>query len=359
MKKTLATLALSLVLATPAFAAIQQMRVLGVGVDRSSTKAEAAAVDYAKKRAVYLVARKLQVEGASAKLAVLKPEEMNRIVRGATVLNTRREKEITYADVSVSVIDTELRRVLGLPAKAPLVEEPLARHNVLVLPVYRGADRTFLWEDENPLSEALRSEVLRQSQGAVLVPAGDFEDLRLVDHANAGTVTGAELKPMFERYGAQEVIIVIVALGAEKTSEPTQVTLRRLTPEDVHVEVITIPPSDPKDTREVRIGVAAHAVAGAITQIATSTSPDEQKSLEQASRQRIAFAYANPRELGQLQEAVRHTEGVIFLEIPTISLQNVPGMVYFTGEKSVLKDALTKKGVVIADKGDQWTLSLR
>lgn len=362
MKNTPAILALVLAfaLASPAFAAIQQIRVLGVGVGRSSVAAEAAAVDYAKKRAIYLLARKMQVENASGKIAALKPEEIKRIVRGATVANVRREKEVTYADVSVSLVDTELRRILGLPPSAAASDEPLAQRNVLVLPVYRGTDRTLLWEEDNPLKESLRSEVLRQSKGAVLIPAGDFEDLRLIDHANAATVTGPELKPMFERYGAQEVIIVIVILGAEATADPTQVILRRLTPDGaMRTEAIKIPPADAKDSKEARIGSATSAVAGAITQIATATSQDEQQSLEEATRQNIVFAYANPRELGQLEEAVRHTEGVVFLEIPSITLQKVAGTVYYTGETAALKGALAKKGIVVTDGSNNWTLSLR
>jgi hypothetical protein len=362
MKKTTAilTLFLAIALGAPAMAAIQQIRVLGVGVANSSQKAEEAAVDYAKKRAVYLTARKMQVENASAKVAALKPEELARIVRGATVTNSRREREITYADVSVSVVDTELRRALGLPATAMAAVEPAAAHrSVLVLPAYRKADRIFLWEEENPLREALRSEILRQSKGLVLVPAGDFEDLRLIDHANASTVTGAELKPMFERYGAQEIIIVIVTLGEELTADPTQVTLRRLTPEGARVEVIKVPATDPKDTAEARLNMAAHAIAGAVTQIATSTSVDEQQSLADASHQNVMFDYANPRELGQLEEAVRHTAGVIFLEIPSITLDKVGGKVYFTGETATLKAELMKKNVVVRDGGGGWTLSLR
>ena len=54
-------------MAAPAQAAVQEIRVLATGVDRSSARAAEMALDYAKKRAVYLVARKMQVTDASAK----------------------------------------------------------------------------------------------------------------------------------------------------------------------------------------------------------------------------------------------------------------------------------------------------
>ena len=361
MKKTLAIFIFTFLLATPASAAIQQIRVLGVGVDASSVEAEAAAIDYAKKRAVYLVARKFQGDNIAAKVAQLKPEQYEKIIRGATVLQLKRDKETTYADITVSVVDTELKRALGMPvAPADVSDNAIsAKRSVLVLPVFRTADKTYLWEADNPIKESIRSEVLRQSQGAVIIPGGDFEDLRLIDGVNAGTVTGAELTPMFERYGAEEIIIVIVALGAEKTSDPTQVTLRRLTREAATVEVMEVPAVGVDDSKEARISLAANAIAGALTQIATATSPDETRSRLQATRQFIEFNFANPRELGKMQEAVRRAQGVILLEIPAISLQNIRGAVYFTGEKEDLRTALAKKGIRVNNNEYGWALSLR
>ena len=361
MKKTLAIFIVTFLLATPASAAIQQIRVLAKGVDPSSVEAEAAAIDYARKRAVYLVARKLPGDNIAAKVAQLKPEQFEKIVRGATVLQLKRENEITYADVTVSVVDTELKRALGIHTGGGEVSDNAisAKRSVLVLPVFRTADKTYLWEADNPIKESIRSEVLRQSQGLVIIPGGDFEDLRLIDGANAGTVTGAELKPMFERYGAQEIIIVIVALGAEKTSEPTQVTLRRLTQEAATVEVMEVPAVGVDDSKEARVSIAAHTIASALTQIATATSPDEQRSMSQAARQFIEFNFANPRELGKMQEAVRRASGVILLETPAISLQSIRGTVYFTGEKDALRTALTKKGILVGNNDYGWALSLR
>ncbi len=319
------------------------------------------AVDYAKKRAVYLFARKLQVENASAKVAALKPEEMKRIVRGATILNIRREKEITYADVSVSIVDTELRRALDLPAATAgtLGDTVSASRSVLILPVYRTQERAYLWETENPLRELLRLEVLRQAHGAVLVPAGDFEDLRLIDHNNAAVVTGVELGSMFERYGAEEIIIATATPGAEGTIEPTSITLRRLTPKDVRVEVMKVPVVEVKETAATRLQMAAAAIASAVTQIATSTSYDERRALENASHLKVYFTYANPRELGKMQQSIRGAANVMALEIPNITLQNVSGTIYYSGERQTLKIDLAKQGIVVGERSDGWMLSLR
>ncbi|MEJ0009178.1 MAG: hypothetical protein WDN72_00685 [Alphaproteobacteria bacterium] len=346
--------------AAGAQAAIQEVRVLGVGIGHSSEEAEKAAVDYARKRAVYLVALKLQVKDASDKVAALKPEQFARIVRGATVLHTRREEQTTYADVSVSVIDTELKRELGLPDAPPASTEAAeAMRSILVLPVLVTPQASYLWEKENTLREPVADEVLRQSHGAVAVPAGDFDDLRLIDHQNAASVTADELKPMFARYGAEEIVIALVAPGAEGTDASTKVTLRRLSAKGVRTEQMDVPVPDAAEKTDAREEAAASAIAGAVTQIAGATSQSEQQRAAAAQSLKIHFAYANPHELAQMEEAVRGADGVILLEIPSISLQDVDGTVHFTGGKEALRAALAKQAVIVVERGDGWVLSLR
>src|SRR6187399_2248714 len=107
MKKTFLCL-LALAFAFPAFAAIQQVRVMAVGIDRSASKAQALAIEYAEKRAVYLTARKMPVDQPSAKIAALTDEEFREIVRGSEINKIRRRGERTYADITVSIVDTAL-----------------------------------------------------------------------------------------------------------------------------------------------------------------------------------------------------------------------------------------------------------
>ena len=62
-----------------AHASVQEIRVVGVGIDTSSRKAEELALDYAKKRAVYLAAARLGIENPGKACAKLKPEQLDDI----------------------------------------------------------------------------------------------------------------------------------------------------------------------------------------------------------------------------------------------------------------------------------------
>lgn len=353
---------LALFFAVPAqAAAVQDIRVLATGVDRSSARAAELALEYAKMRAVYLVARKMQVPDASSKLAALKPEQWKEIVRGATVLQTRREGEITYADVTVTVVNEPLRRILGLEvADATPVDTVSTVKGLLVLPVFVGKERPYVWESENRMNDPVRTALLRQGRGAVMVPAGDIEDRRLVDYQNALEVTAEQLLPMFTRYGIDEIIVAVTTLGAANTLEPSTVLLRRLgrPPATSRVEQIVLKPASEKETIKERAQNAAGAIATAATQIAGATSQIQQAKLQDAPNLPVTFRYATAHDLASMQEAVRTAPGVLQLVMPAISLQNMSGVLYLSGKREEVRMGLVKQGFIITDQGDGWIISV-
>lgn len=350
-------------LAGSASAAIQQVRVMAVGIDRSASKAEASAINYAKMRGVYLTARKLPVDNVGAKVAAFKEQDYKEIVRGTQINEIKRVGERTYADITVSIVDNALRRALDLPEQSSLEgigDEQTRMRGVLVLPVYVKASRPYLWEKENLLRDPLRDESLRQAHGAVLAPAADLDDLRLVDYNNVLTVTGKELEPMYKRYGAEEIVVAIYTPpsgGADPVEE--SIILRRLTPSASKAEKVQIPPVNEKDNSEVRLKRASVLIANAVTQIASATAIDDQARLAKARQIPIDFAYANPRELAKMQETLRAQREVLLVKLPTISLGEIDGIAYVEGDTQKLREKLKKAGIFVTDSGTGWKLSLR
>ena len=347
-------------MASPALAAVQEVRVVAVGIDDISVKAEENAMDYAGKRAVYLTARKLGGADAGFRASKLKEDQLSQIIRGTKVIQTKREGNTTYAEVNVTLVEDVLRKILNIPSNvvAPVATTAKVR-GVLVLPVFVGEERPYLWEQENELRAPLAEEVLRQSHGAVLVAGGDFEDLRLVDYKNILTVKADELKPMFARYGSREIIVAVLTLSPQGKEAPSSVLFRRLSPTSTNNEVIEIPPVATDEKNESRLRHAVVATATALTQIASSTAEVDQEKLAKATKIKVRFKYATSRELGQMQQAVRTTKGVLALEIPNISLKEISGTIYFDGAQNVLQEMLKKQNIIIRESADGWIVSLR
>jgi hypothetical protein len=352
--------ALCVVLCTsPAWATTEEFHVIAAGVDDLSTKANEKAFAYAKYRALYLAIEKLGVGDPAVAASRISAEQMQQIVRGATILNTKRQDNITYQEVLVTIVQEPLRNALGVPSAESDIAANSHMRPVLVLPVLVSKERPYLWEKENSWRPALADAVLTQSHGKVMMAAGDFGDLRLIDYQNALKVKSEELKPMFERYGAEEIIIAVLTPGAPNTQDASNVLLRRMTPTGETSEVMDVLPKNASDSLPERLLNVSKAAASAITQIAASTAVSDQKVLEKASHVAVSFIYANPRELAEMQVAVRAVSGVIQLEIPEISLKDINGTIYFTGDKDKLLTALSKQGVHVREANDKLILSMR
>lgn len=345
----------------PASAAVQQVRVVGIGTDKSSAAAEAKALAFAKKRAVYLVARKLPIENPSEKVAALSELQFREIIRGATVLQVKREKTVTYVDATVSIQDAAIKRAFDLPDAeiTDFTKAGVRNRGVLLIPVYVDKDRPYVWEKENLLRGPLRTEVMRQSAGTVLIASGDIDDLRLIDYQNALTVSAKEMDPMFTRYGADEIIIAIFAQEHEEKGKPASMLLRRLHKGSSKTEVLRLKGLETAATDEARVKEASSLIASAVSQIASSTAAADRERLEKATKIAIHFNYANPRELAHMQETLREQPGVLLLEIPSISLGAINGVAYYEGDTEKLREKLRKDGIIVTDAGTGWQLSMR
>jgi len=203
--------------------------------------------------------------------------------------------------------------------------------------------------------------LLHQAQGMVMLPSGDFQDLRLIDGQNATKVKSDELTPMFARYGVREVIIAAMTVGHEGTMEPTKILLHRVGVKRIREEVIELAPESAEEKTDSRIAAAARAIASAALQIASSADEEIQEKLAAAAKIKLHFVYATPKDLSRMTELIRGAPDVLLLELPTITLSKVHGVIYLGGKKdsAALRTYLVTRGMVIREQGEEWTVSTR
>lgn len=343
--------------APAAHAALHEIRVIGVGIDTLRSEAEAKAVDYAKKRALYMLARKLGVPNVSEELSKLKEAEIKEMIRGHTVVRTQRKDDVTYAEVKVSIVDTPLRKHLGLPDDED--EYKFRRRGVLILGVYMDGERPLLWEKRNPLTEPLKAQGLKMGKGSVIMPVGDPEDLRVVDYNNILTIEYKEMQAMVDRYGASEVLVAVVTTGLEGTNDATDILTRRLTDRGIKLERITVKPLKPVATEEERVNDAVYAIAQIATDLASSISIEERQALEKATKLPLLFSFITMKEYGDMLAAVRAYPGQEQLDVPSINLHKVQGVLYYDGDEKKLREHLRKYAIFVRPTADGWELSLR
>jgi hypothetical protein len=345
-------------MASPAHAALHEIMVIGVGIDNMRSEAEAKAIDYGKKRAIYLLSKKLGAVDSEVTLAKLKPETLKDMVRGYTIIRRERSEDRTYVEMRVTIVDTPLREALGLP-EAEDGSNNFRRRGILVLPVFVATERPLLWEKRNPLSQPLKSLALKMGKGSVILPVGDPDDLRVVDYNNVLTITYDRLKEMVARYGASEVLVAVVTLGLEDTSEPTDILLRRLTKDQTKLERITLNPTNALERPDARIQAAVVAIAQVATDLASSVAVQEREALAAVTQQKVDFTFITMREFGEMQAALRSFPGFKQLIVTKSDLHLVHAVLYYEGSEKKLRAHLKKSAIFVRPGEKSWELNLR
>lgn len=345
----------SLSIASQAVAAVHEVEVMGVGVHDDIEIAQRLADDYAKKRAIYLLAQKWQVPDLEKKLSKLDEATLAQAIRGARTLDFRREGDILYTKTIVSVLDAPIKRALKLAEGEDVAEKEGI--GILLVPVFKDGERIWVFDRSNPLRQPVRRAALTLGNQLVVVPLGDSRDLRVVDYDNILDARYDTFKPLLERYGAKEVVVALVD-APDVASNTTRVLYNRMYDGGLKPEILDIKTAD-KTNLAARYEEVAKVVVSMAAKQAVATSVSEQKQREAFIKQHVLFSFTTMQEYGRLDQLLRAAPGVEALEIGAIALQQVEAVFYHKGNLNPVLAYLEKKGVKLREKGAIWVLSER
>ena len=351
-----AILCILFMLASPsARASMQEVTVTGIGVHDDIEKAQPMAMEYAKRRALYEMAQKWNVEDLETKMKRLSDSVIAQSVRGARVVDFKREGNVLYTKTIVSVLDTPLKRAL----KVPLTEENTAPRGlgVLVLPVFKEGEQILVWDKSNPLRAPMRRAALTGGNQSVVVPLGDAKDLAEIDYDNILTARYEQFAGLLKRYGAKEVMVVLLT-PPEADNAPTRVLVNRIYKGGMKPELLEIKAKDGSNMA-ARYHDVATTVVRLAAQRAAATADVEREKRAVTAKQPVIFRFTTMAEYGQVDKLLRESPGFEGLDVTNIALQEVHAVLYHAGALEKMRAYLDKHGVKQREEEGSWVLSLR
>lgn len=350
-------LLLALFLPLSAQAAVQKVQVLAVVSHKKIDIAQQMALDYAKKRALFQLASKWNVEDLSAKLSKLPEKTLNRSVRGAEIIRTARQEDILYAEVAVMVQDTVLKRALGVPLNDAAL--PNTVRGILVIPVRMDGEIPRIWGKENTLIPLLQREALTYGGGAVVLASGNRDDMAELGADNLLSADFAELKAMAARYGGDEILIAVVTPGLPETKNPTEILLKRLMAHDTRAEALSLEPKNATTPEAERLSDAAETIARYAAGLTQAVAELERRNWAKLPQQHVTLQFTTLREYGVMDTVLRESKAVAHMDIPVQQLQRVEAVLSLAAPAQQLREELIRAGVRVDAQGDRWILRMR
>jgi Uncharacterized protein conserved in bacteria (DUF2066) len=185
----------------------------------------AAARDLARvdgqRQALVLVIDRLSGSSDSAKLPKLDDKTITDMVESFEVANERMSAVRYLADYTFHFRPPKVRRLVhtaeSAPAEAnsrPAVVESEGKP-LIVLPVYKDASRTVLWDDPNSWREAWGQRSADSGPIRLTVPLGDASDLAIIDAGRADAGKPDALTAIAQRNGGDEAIVALATARRE------------------------------------------------------------------------------------------------------------------------------------------------
>ncbi len=334
---------------------MQEITVTGIGVHDDIEKAQPMAMDYAKKRALFELAQKWNVEDLEKKMQRLPAGVIAQSIRGARVVDFKREGNILYTKTVVSVLDTPLKRALKVPLTQ--VTDAPRGPGVLVIPIFKDGEQLLVWDKANPLRAPMRRAALTGSNQSVVVPLGDSKDLAEIDYDNILTARYPQFEGLLKRYGAKEVMVALLTPPAGDDA-PTRVLVNRIFKGGMKPELLEIKAKKGANMA-TRYNDVALTVVHLAAQRAAATSDQQREEYAKSKSQPVVFRFTTMAEYGETDKQLRAAPGVLGVEVKNIALQEVQAVLYHEDGLEKIKAHLEKHGVKLREEGGSWVLSLR
>ena len=187
--------------------------VTNIAVDRTAktaAKARQKAINDGHKKAFVGLMDRLVPKSQRDRIPNIQRSKINFLIRGFGIDEERHSTVRYLGKLRFEFSRSKVRRFLkkwGVNF-AETRSKPL-----LLLPVYKRAGATLLWDEPNPWFAAWRSGTVMDGLRPLRLPAGDLSDIRDISAAKALAGDAGQLKLIAERYGASGVVVALASLS--------------------------------------------------------------------------------------------------------------------------------------------------
>ena len=339
-----------------ATAGVQTIEVLADITGESPLDAQQKAVDYAKKRAFFLLLAKLAPEKAETIARSLSDEQIYANVRGYEVVQDKLEGNHYLANYKVSVSEDLIQRLLV--SDAPAMDNSQA-NPMVVVPVFTDAQgRTLLWEPDNIWRSMMNSVALERGEGLLLMPYGDPTDTHTTDGSTVLSYGYEPLEPLAKRYGGGEIVVAHAQVKADKQPAGLLITLRRLGPGFDKLKDIYFETDGLEQTPESLMPEAARSISDQLKEVARYYKGDEEKKIINAKQMRVRSSFRRLSDWVQMQTLLAGLPRVVRVKVDTISIQSAEATLYYEGTPEAMLEIMNVNGVRATPDGDVTTLQM-
>lgn len=347
-------------MAPAAYAGVQEFEILASIEGDSPQDAQEKAIDYAKKRAFFLMLNKLAPEKANDLASTMTTEQIYQHIRGYEVIQDKVVDNYYIAKYKVSVSEDLVKRMLVSDES----ETSLETNPMLVIPVLNDASRLMLWEGDNIWRSIWNTVALERGEDILIMPFGDPDDMAMVDASTVLSYGYESMSELAKRYGAGEIVVVSATYQPDRSPIGVLVTLRRLGPDGLDkIKDVYFEGQRKDDTFTLIMSDAAKQVADQLKEVAKQFQGEQERRLAEASEVKIRAEFRRLTDWVSMQAKLRTLPRAVQLTVDKIDIQTADATLFYTGTPEMMEQIMFANGLKVQHSVVQtvppiWTVSL-
>jgi len=330
--------------------------VQGVDVDVTAADASAAkdqALRDVQVKAFFQLVERLGSPEIAEKLKEWKPEDIFPYLRSLSIEQESSAPGRYIGKFTVRFLPAKVEKLLGqYGVKIPASQaEPM-----IVLPVWRTAEGSQLWED-NPWRQAWLDLRAEQSLVPLIVPLGDLEDSESITPEDALAGNALKLETLRRRYGAN-TLLVAIAEPAEGGGIHAVLNgdspLGRITFDKIYTaEEATVETSAHLATQRFHSVMIEKYKKDSAEQAAMAAV---RKESSRSQSMAVAVPFTSPSEWNGIRARILATPNVIGVDVSTLSGNGAVIRLMFTNTIPVLLENMQSAGLQLSQIGGTWVI---
>lgn len=324
--------------------------VQGVHVDVTSSDAAAArnqALMDVQVKAFFTLVERLGSPEIAEDLAKLKPVEIAPYLKSLSIEEESSAPGRYIGTFTVRFLPDKVRKLLGgYGIRVPAAQAP----PIVVLPVYRDAAGSRLWED-NVWHKAWVDLRAEQALVPIILPLGDLEDTGTLTAEDALNADPIKLEAVRRRYEAPSLVVAVaepVDGGGLHVVMVGDTGLGRLTIDKVYASEDGSP--------ETSAALAVQRIHTVMTEKYKETAARKVAAANTRQSLAVSVPFASPTEWNAIRSRMLGTPNVVGVDVTTLSVDGAVVRLTFTHSLEDLQANMQESGLSLTEFGHNWVV---
>lgn len=339
--------------AEPLFIGQARVDVMG----ETPEKARDMAIKQAKRAALDDLFTKFAPSQKPVLMEAMDEKKIDEIVRDVKFTNELADGNRFRADAQVSVSAGAFNKIVSEQIKAVESDDELLTTASLILPLYETAERIYLFENKNLWGQEWKQVSRNVGRGQLITPFCDSVDYSLLNARDALKFEFHEFAPLLRRYGVRDVVVLHARLiksdeigdnladpNARKKPAILQIEERRVQSFQDELKSFEYV-ADSNETDEELFSRAARDLSVYILKMQKDTIGDVANRKRELQSVMAVVPITTMQHFNWLREKLAKVAGVEVLEILAIKPRQADMRIHFTGESTILVDAMKTAGL--------------